>query len=393
GLQDACPPGRRDAEALRVCAASLPQQSPLQCHHLPLQLLRLQHSPPGAGPAVSQVPSTLHPGRCPHPLWDTWRQLGPLRAGCWRTAPPPKESGLWVQTEGLLSLANRCYFLLGTWLGQGQDCREPLQFPCWTLQLATLHVSFGGSHVEGHAYLLPGHLEHLKAIEAKQKEPAPKLLPHPEPEPEPEPAPGLEPSPAPAPPPVAELEPASPASDPTGLEEGAPLASAPVPAPELEPTGPWAVTTENQLREEKLNILDFPPRLVAEQLTRMEAELFKKLVPAHCLGSIWSQRDRRDHKFLAPTIRDTVAHTNTLANSVIATCLGALGMTAQDRARMVALWIHVAEGCLVLRNFASFHTIFSALQSPAIKRLKHTWGQVSRERSYTFKKWCRDSST
>ncbi|XP_070449143.1 ral guanine nucleotide dissociation stimulator-like isoform X8 [Equus przewalskii] len=281
------------------------------------------------------------------------------------------------------------YFLLGTWLGQGQDCREPLQFPCWTLQLATLHVSFGGSHVEGHAYLLPGHLEHLKAIEAKQKEPAPKLLPHPEPEPEPEPAPGLEPSPAPAPPPVAELEPASPASDPTGLEEGAPLASAPVPAPELEPTGPWAVTTENQLREEKLNILDFPPRLVAEQLTRMEAELFKKLVPAHCLGSIWSQRDRRDRKFLAPTIRDTVAHTNTLANSVIATCLGALGMTAQDRARMVELWIHVAEGCLGLRNFASFHTIFSALQSPAIKRLKHTWGQVSRERSYTFKKWCR----
>ncbi|XP_070111299.1 ral guanine nucleotide dissociation stimulator-like [Equus caballus] len=267
-------------------------------------------------------------------------------------------------------LPNAIYFLLGTWLGQGQDCREPLQFPCWTLQLATLHVSFGGSHVEGHAYRLPGHLEHLKAIEAKQKEPAPKLLPHPEPEPEPEPAPGLEPSPAPAPPPMAELEPASPASDPTGLEEGAPLASAPVPAPELEPTGPWAVTTENQLREEKPNILDFPPRLVAEQLTRMEAELFKKLVPAHCLGSIWSQRDRRDRKFLAPTIRDTVAHMNTLANSVIATCLGALGMTAQDRARMVELWIHVAE-------------------SPAIKRLKHTWGQVSRERSYTFKKWCR----
>ncbi|XP_070090790.1 ral guanine nucleotide dissociation stimulator-like isoform X2 [Equus caballus] len=41
--------------------------------------------------------------------------------------------------------------------------------PCWTLQLATLHTSFGGSHVEGHAYLLPGHLEHLKAIEAEWK--------------------------------------------------------------------------------------------------------------------------------------------------------------------------------------------------------------------------------
>nr|XP_023491150.1 ral guanine nucleotide dissociation stimulator-like [Equus caballus] len=240
-------------------------------------------------------------------------------------------------------LPNAICFLLGTWLGQGQDCREPLRFPCWTLQLATLQVSFDGSHVEGQAYLLPGHLEHLKATEAKQKEPAPKLLPHPEPEPEPEPAPGLEPSPAPAPQPVAELEPASPASDPTGLEEGAPLTSAPVPAPELKSTGPWAVTTENQLREEKSNILDFPPWLVAEQLTSMEAELFKNLVPAHCLGSIWSQRDSRDHKYLAPTIRDTVAHMNTLANSVIATCLGALGMTVQDRARVVELWIHVAE--------------------------------------------------
>ncbi|XP_070090788.1 ral guanine nucleotide dissociation stimulator-like [Equus caballus] len=281
------------------------------------------------------------------------------------------------------------YFLLGTWLGQGQDCREPLRFPCWTLQLASLHISFGGSHVEGHAYLLPGHLEHLKAIEAKQKEPAPNLLPLPEPEPEPEPAPELEPAPAPAPPPVADFEPASPASDPTGLEEGPPLTSAPVPAPELEPTGPWAVTTEKQPREEKLNLLDFPPRLVAEQLTRMDAELFKKLVPAHCRGSILSQRDNRDCEYLAPTISDTVAHTNTMANSVIATCLGAPGTTAQERARVVELWIHVAKGCRGLRNFSSFHMILSALQIPAIKHLKDTWGQVSRERSYTFKKWYR----
>lgn len=74
-------------------------------------------------------------------------------------------------TDSLAHLPPRSaiYFLLGTWLGQGQDCREPLRFPSWTLQLATLHVSFGGSHVEGHAYLLPGHLEHLKAIEAERK--------------------------------------------------------------------------------------------------------------------------------------------------------------------------------------------------------------------------------
>uniref|UniRef100_A0A9L0S3Z9 Uncharacterized protein n=1 Tax=Equus caballus TaxID=9796 RepID=A0A9L0S3Z9_HORSE len=127
------------------------------------------------------------------------------------------------------------YFLLGTWLGQGLDCRERLRFPCWTLQLATLHVSFGGSHVEGHAYLLPGHLEHLKAIEAERKEPAPKLLPLPELEPMP--APGLEPAAPPVSPRVVELEPAAPESATPGPEQGPPVKAAP------EPSCPWAVTT------------------------------------------------------------------------------------------------------------------------------------------------------
>ncbi|XP_070117291.1 ral guanine nucleotide dissociation stimulator [Equus caballus] len=278
-------------------------------------------------------------------------------------------------------LPNAIYFLLGTWLGQGQDCREPLRFPSWTLQLATLHVSFGGSHVEGHAYLLPGHLEHLKAIEAERKEPAPKLLPLPEPEPVP--APGLEPAAPPVSPRVVELEPAAPESATPGPEQGPPLEAAP------EPSCPWAVTTEDQLREEKLNILDFPPQLVAEQLTRMAAELFKTLVPAHCLGSIWSERDNRERESLAPTVRDTVMHDNTVANCILVTCLGDASMTAQDRARVVELWIRVAEECRGLGNFCSLHTILSALQSPAIARLQDTWGQVSRESSRTWKKWVR----
>nr|XP_014583990.2 ral guanine nucleotide dissociation stimulator-like isoform X2 [Equus caballus] len=149
------------------------------------------------------------------------------------------------------------------------------------------------------------------------------------------------------------------------------------------------MTTEDQLREEKLNILDFPPQLVAEQLTRMAAELFKTLVPAHCLGSIWSERDNRERESLAPTVHDTVMHDNTVANCILVTCLGDASMTAQDRARVVELWIRVAEECRGLGNFCSLHTILSALQSPAIARLQDTWGQVSRESSRTWKKWVR----
>uniref|UniRef100_A0A9L0SRR8 Ras-GEF domain-containing protein n=1 Tax=Equus caballus TaxID=9796 RepID=A0A9L0SRR8_HORSE len=72
-------------------------------------------------------------------------------------------------------------------------------------------------------------------------------------------------------------------------------------------------------------------------------ELFKTLVPAHCLGSIWSERDNRERESLAPTVRDTVMHDNTVANCILVTCLGDASMTAQDRARVVELWIRVAE--------------------------------------------------
>lgn len=61
------------------------------------------------------------------------------------------------------------YLMLGSWLDQGQDFSEPLQFPCLTVKLATVHVSSGGSDPEGQACLLPGHLEHLMVTETEQK--------------------------------------------------------------------------------------------------------------------------------------------------------------------------------------------------------------------------------
>nr|XP_008509100.1 PREDICTED: ral guanine nucleotide dissociation stimulator-like [Equus przewalskii] len=121
----------------------------------------------------------------------------------------------------------------------------------------------------------------------------------------------------------------------------------------------------------------------------MAAELFKMLVPAHCLGSIWSERDNREREYLPPTVRDTVRHDNTVANSILVTCLGDRSMTAQDRARVVEQWIRVSEEYRGLGNFSSLHTILSALQSPAISHLQDTCGQVSRESSPTWKNWCR----
>ncbi|XP_057162936.1 ral guanine nucleotide dissociation stimulator-like isoform X2 [Ursus arctos] len=229
--------------------------------------------------------------------------------------------------------------------------------------------------------------------------PAPGLLPVAEPEKGPsmelEATPALHrPSPAvsePASPPsaVAELEhmlPSSPCVPGAELQSAGPSAFPGIFTPaltiDIEPTvtpdGSCCVTPKNQLGEEKPDLLDFPSRLVTEQLTYMDTELFKKLLPHQCLDSVWSKRNKPGNEHLAPTVRATVAQFNGVAKCVITTCLGNPSMTARDRAMVVEHWIKVAKACQILQNYYSLNAIVSALQTVSIYHLKKTWEKVSR---------------
>uniref|UniRef100_A0A8B9PC62 Ral guanine nucleotide dissociation stimulator n=1 Tax=Apteryx owenii TaxID=8824 RepID=A0A8B9PC62_APTOW len=139
---------------------------------------------------------------------------------------------------------------------------------------------------------------------------------------------------------------------------------------------------ENGVGEGKSDFLSFSPEMVAEQFTLMDAELFKKVVPYHCLGCIWSQRDKKGKEHLAPTIRATVSQFNSVANCVIATCLGDRSLKPQQRAKVVERWIEVARECRILKNFSSLRAILSALQCNAVHRLKKTWDEVLRFRTF-----------
>lgn len=72
-------------------------------------------------------------------------------------------------------------------------------------------------------------------------------------------------------------------------------------------------------------------------------DLFKKVVPYHCLGGIWSQRDKKGKEHLAPTIRATVAQFNSVTNCVITTCLSNPALKPTQRARLLERWIDVAR--------------------------------------------------
>nr|XP_044600102.1 ral guanine nucleotide dissociation stimulator-like isoform X3 [Equus asinus] len=299
--------------------------------------------------------------------------------------------------------------MVGTWLDPMQDFWEPTPFPSFRMRLASLRVIWPGSHLGGPAYLPQVQLQHLGPRRAELEAPVPELLPALEPEQGP--APGPEAAPAVVPPSAPELEAASPpaasppAASPPSASPGperAPSASAPVPASELEQDAPLTfgrslppaaeVTAEAsaELREERPKLLDFPPKLVAEQLTRMDAELFKKVEPRHCLGFVWCQRPNGSQEYLAPTVGATINQFLHVSGCVITTCLGDLSMTAQDRARVVELWIQVAKECRVLGNYASLRAIVSALQSPSISRLQKTWGRVARKSSRKLKRFIKD---
>ncbi|KAL4825626.1 hypothetical protein H8958_006433 [Nasalis larvatus] len=319
-------------------------------------------------------------------------------------------------------LKNAISSILGTWLDQySEDFCEPPDFPCLKQLVAYVQLNMPGSDLERRAHLLLAQLEHSEPTEAEPEalSPVPAVKPTPElelaltaarapsplpvPAPAPTPASGSElevaPPPAPklqqAPEPAVELEPApapapelEPAPVPPPEQDPAPsqtleLEPAPVPVPSLEPSWPSPVVAENGLSEEKPHLLVFPPDLVAEQFTLMDAELFKKVVPYHCLGSIWSQRDKKGKEHLAPTIRATVTQFNSVANCVITTCLGDRSTKAPDRARVVEHWI---EECRILKNFSSLYAILSALQSNSIHRLKKTWEDVSRDSFRIFQK-------
>ncbi|XP_073073869.1 ral guanine nucleotide dissociation stimulator-like [Manis javanica] len=206
-----------------------------------------------------------------------------------------------------------------------------------------------------------------------------------------------------------------------------------VPEPAPEPTRPCAVSTHVVSGEKEPTILAFPHRLVAEQLTLMYAGGVHPLLGAsvdgvqsldchkahttsslawasdltsNCLGpgATWTQlNDPPCHPqelltkgavtncmtyfgcqsyngnilHLAPTVYKIFRKFDDVANFVISSCLGAPSMTAQDRAQVVEFWIRVAKECLDLKTFASLHAILLALQSPAVGRLKCTWGHVS----------------
>jgi len=112
------------------------------------------------------------------------------------------------------------------------------------------------------------------------------------------------------------------------------------------------------------------PSIIAEQLSKKDAELLLKLVPHECLQAV------RMTKAKPKCLRDTIDQFNRVVYTVFGTCI-CPSLSTSDRAKVLCKWIEVAECCQQRKNYSSMRAIVSGLRTHALYRLKKTWYQVS----------------
>jgi hypothetical protein len=117
------------------------------------------------------------------------------------------------------------------------------------------------------------------------------------------------------------------------------------------------------------SILQFPPNLVAYQLTLIDSAIFRAIHTDALL----------EHSPKSPH-RNVVASTDffNYLTRFIEHCI-LLPQEASARAQHVNHWIKTASKCLELRNFQTLKAIVSSLGTPPIQRLKRTWSFVPKK--------------
>ncbi|KAM8707982.1 hypothetical protein ACLKA7_015020 [Drosophila subpalustris] len=122
-----------------------------------------------------------------------------------------------------------------------------------------------------------------------------------------------------------------------------------------------------------------PVRRFAEQLTRMDTELFKRLIPHQCLGHTWARRDSGGSETVVATINQFNAVLFRVVSSILIDRL-----KPQERALNISRWIDIAQELRMLKNFSSLKAIISALNSNSIYRLSKVWEFLPKERMEIF---------
>ncbi|CAF0923918.1 unnamed protein product [Adineta ricciae] len=128
------------------------------------------------------------------------------------------------------------------------------------------------------------------------------------------------------------------------------------------------------------NLLEISSTIIAEQLTLVDADLLKRVLPYECLSistNSCSRRSPNNSNRSLSTVDKTIEFFNSIVNRVVATILKE--KDEQTRANVIEKWIDVAHECRRLRSFSSLTAILNGLLSGCIYRLNTAWSHVTED--------------
>jgi RasGEF domain len=123
-----------------------------------------------------------------------------------------------------------------------------------------------------------------------------------------------------------------------------------------------------KLLPKKLNFLDLNISEVAEQLTVIESEMFRRIQSHEFLKLSWRSKGRL---VVAPGVVAMVERFNMVSFWVASEIV----FQKEQKARTAILkkFINLAEKCLELNNFNTVMEILGGMNNVAVQRLKRTW--------------------
>jgi len=124
-------------------------------------------------------------------------------------------------------------------------------------------------------------------------------------------------------------------------------------------------------KQEDIGILMVHPLEAARQLTILDHELFRKILPCECVTMNWTKEEK---EALAPNV---LANIRQFCN--LSLFVGHSIVTVEDmtkRTQTLGRFIKIAYECLRLGNLNSAMAIVSGLQNHPVYRLKCTWAKL-----------------
>jgi len=135
----------------------------------------------------------------------------------------------------------------------------------------------------------------------------------------------------------------------------------------------------NPLKSTQKTILTFHTKDIAEVLTLLDFDKFKKIKHRELLNQAWKKKDREQR---APNVLNMIAQYNRVCKWAQMTVLSASGL--DQRQKTVTWFIKLAIQLIEMKNYNTSWAVNGALNSTHIYNLKDTWAGVKKKYRENF---------